>query len=499
MVQRLLSEIKNWFESLKKFRPSLTSLVRTTTFKVALSFAGFFLTFAVLLLGYIFATTVGLLSYEAEQGARRELADLTRIWESRGAAYLNMAVIERSSIGSDNLYVLITPQGNVLSGNIDAVPMDLSKVERPKENAKFADIAVQGTAFTYDRNDSERQQRAARGVFLAGPDGYGLFVARDLGPGFVLADKVVQAVWTGSIAVLIFAIFGGYLAARGAARRVDELSKTARAVMDGDLARRAPVRTYKKGAGDEFDALTHDLNAMLERTEKLVQSSRTMGDAIAHDLRSPLTRLRANLESAQNAKLNDKEVQTIIDETIFGLDNVVATFNAVLRLSRLEAGQGANFVEVDLSEILENLAEFYELSVEDKGLGFKVAIQKNLRLSADKSLIIQAITNIFDNAIKFTEAGTIKFSAKKNKANIEIRVTDTGIGINQEDRAKALKRFVRLDNARSTQGTGLGLSLAQAIAEVHKGEIILEDGEKRKLNGADGFGLCVVLILPIGG
>ena len=493
MAHALLEKFKHRFKELERFRPSFSSLTRTTTFRVALSFASFFFLFAILLLGYILFITVGLLSYEAERGAKRELADLVRIWDTRGVNYLNMAVIERASASSDNIYVLITPKGAVLSGNLDAVPMDLSKVRRPAANELFSNIETAVTHFEYTRADAEDQERTARGVFMAGPDGYGLFVGRDLGAGAVISKKVVNAVWTGSIAVLAFAIVGGYLAARGAARRVDELSKTARAVMGGNLSIRAPERTYKKGEGDEFDALTSDINAMLERTEKLVQSSRTIGDAIAHDLRSPLTRLRANLENAAHQSKSIDEYKDTIEETIEGLDRVTTTFNAVLRLSRLEAGQGANFAQTDLSEMLAELGEFYELSVEDKGLLFKTSIDKNLNLKVDKSLLTQAITNLLDNAIKFTNSGAIELSARKAKNQIEIAVKDTGIGIDEKDRENALKRFVRLDDARSTQGSGLGLSLAQAIAEVHKGKIILEDG----LKTPNGFGICVKLVLPI--
>lgn len=493
MAHAILEKVKHRFKELERFRPSFTSLTRTTTFRVALSFASFFLLFAFLLLGYILFITVGLLSYEADKGARRELSDLVRIWDTRGVEYLNMAIIERASAASDNIYVLITPQGAVLSGNIDAVPMDLSKIRRPAANELFSNIEIAATHFEYTRADAEHQERSARGVFMAGPDGYGLFVGRDLGPGAVISKKVVNAVLTGSLAVLAFAVVGGYLAARGAARRVDELSKTTRSVMGGNLSIRAPERVYKKGEGDEFDALTSDLNAMLERTEKLVQSSRTIGDAIAHDLRSPLTRLRANLESAQKENKSIDEYQNTIDETIDGLDRVTNTFNAVLRLSRLEAGQGASFADTDISEMLNELAEFYELSVEDKGLSFKINIDKNLKLKVDKSLLIQAITNLLDNAIKFTNDGTIEIAAKKIRNNIEIAVKDTGIGIAEKDRDAALKRFVRLDSARSTQGSGIGLSLAQAIAEVHKGKIIIEDGLKTK----SGVGICVKLLLPI--
>lgn len=485
-------KIRSWVLDSWKFRPSLTSLLQTTSFKVAMTFAGLFSGFALLLLLFIYASTVWILSFEADRGARRELSELTDIWVTGGVNNLNRNIIQRAATNSDSLYVLITPQGTVLSGNIDAVPMDLSKIDRPETSDDLRSVPIIGRGFTYFRGDDDRRQRGARGVFLAGPDGYGLFVARDLGPGFVLAERIVSVVWFGSLAVLALSVIGGYWVARGASRRVDELSKTTEAVMAGNLAIRAPTRTYKSGGGDEFDRLTQDLNSMLVRTEKLVQSSRTIGDSIAHDLRSPLTRLRSNLENANLHAASEEDLHVSIENAIAELDAIVVTFNAVLRLSRLEAGEGGNFKVFDLSETLLELAELYEPSVTEKGLKFASEIAPDLMLKADKSLLFQAIANIMDNAIKYTPSGTIEISAKTALGNqIEITVQDSGPGILASERENAKKRFVRLDGARSTPGNGIGLSLAQAIAEAHSGRLELGDGLAN--NGAVGLKVTLVL------
>lgn len=458
------------------YRARFRALTRTTTFKVAFSFAGLFLTFALLLLGYIYVVSVGVLSYDSDKAAKRELGTLVNIWERKGVEALNVAIIERAASTNDNLFVLITPEGDVLSGNIDAVPMDLSKVERPEKGTPFANIPIHSTAFRYYREEDENQRRAARGAFIAGPDGYGLFVARDLGAGYVVAERVVRAVWTGSLAVLAFALFGGYLAARGAAKRVDELSKTTQKVMAGDLSVRAPVNMLKTGQGDEFDALTQDLNAMLDRTERLVLASRTIGDSIAHDLRSPLTRLRAYLETQNMDAKSSDELHDAIENATQDIDKIVATFNAVLRLSRLEAGQGAILEPTDLTKNLQEIAEMFEYSFEDKGIEFKTEIAPDLRRDVDLSLLMQAVTNLLDNAIKYTQSGKVILRAQKIEKQIEISIIDSGRGIAPENYEKALKRFERLDAARTTQGSGIGLSLAQAIAEAHSGQLILSAG-----------------------
>lgn len=476
-LKKIYLKIKNRLEERNSvFRARFHALTRTTTFKVAFSFAGLFLTFALLLLGYIYVVSVGVLSYDSDKAAKRELSVLTNIWEKKGVEALNVAIIERAASTNDNLFVLITPDGDVLSGNIDAVPMDLSKVERPEKGTPFANINIQSTSFRYYRDDDGNQRRAARGVFIAGPDGYGLFVARDLGAGYVVAERVVRAVWTGSLAVLAFALFGGYLAARGAAKRVDELSKTTQKVMAGDLSVRAPVNIFKVGQGDEFDALTQDLNAMLDRTERLVLASRTIGDAIAHDLRSPLTRLRAYLETQNMDAKSSDELHEAIENATLDIDKIVATFNAVLRLSRLEAGQGAILEPTNISQNLQEIAEIFEYSFEDKNIEFITKIAPDLRLDVDLSLLMQAVTNLLDNAIKYTPSGKVILQAQKIGKQVEISIIDSGTGIAPENYEKALKRFERLDAARTTQGSGIGLSLAHAIAEAHKGQLILSKG-----------------------
>lgn len=475
-----------------EIRNTMAALTRTTTFKVAFGFAALFSTFSLLLMGYIFINTVGVLSYDADRSARQEMGELIRIWETKGADALNSVVVERAFYTQDSLYLLITPEGTILSGNIDSIPMDLSKITRPERGESFRKLPLYAKGFAYRRDDNVKQQRAARGVFVAGPDGYGLFVAHDLGPGYVLAERVVNAVWTGSIAILAFAIIGGYIVARSAAKRVYELSRTTKMVMAGNLSERAPIRITPLGEGDEFDMLASDLNAMLDRTEKLIQSSRTIGDSIAHDLRSPLTRLRAKLEDADIYAKTEDELHEAVVNAIVELDKIVATFNGVLRLSRLEAGQGGHFELVNISDVLSEVVELFEPSVEDKGLEFEVNISNNLMALVDTSMFIQGITNLLDNAIKYTNDGKIIFEAKTIGKNIEISVADSGIGIPESQRENALKRFVRLDSARSTQGTGIGLSLAQAIAEAHKGHLKLEDGIV-----IDGrVGLKVVFLLP---
>jgi signal transduction histidine kinase len=480
-----------------KLLEPLRSSTRTTTFRVAMAFAGLFAGFAVLLLGFLYATTVGRLGIEADQAARREMSDLGVIWSTRGIAGLNMEVIQRAARADETLYVLVRPDGSVLSGNIDGAPLDLSQVQRPEANAPLDPQSAISNAFSYERpdpNSGQLQKRRARGLFLAGPDGFGLFVARDLGPGVEAADQVAKVIWMGGAGVLAFALVGGFLAARQAASRVDELSRTARAVMAGDLHRRAAVRTLRPGEGDEFDDVTDDLNAMLERIERLVGAARTTGDSIAHDLRSPLTRLRARLENAVAGAKTEADLRDAIEDTLSQLDGVVATFNAVLRLSRLEAGEGGQLAPLDVSLLVVQLADMFEPVVDEKGIIFTAQIEPDLKVMADKSLLAQALSNMLDNAVKYTSVGEIILGARRvGTHEIELYVSDSGMGIPAGSREFVTQRFARLDAARSLPGTGIGLSLALAIGELHKGRFELGDG----IAHADGLGLRASIFIPV--
>jgi signal transduction histidine kinase len=461
-----------------------------------MAFASLFAGFAVLLLGFLYAATVGRLGIEADQAARREMSDLAVIWSTGGVQSLNMEVIQRASRADETLYVLVRPDGTVLSGNIDAAPLDLSQVRRPQPNSALDPQSAIANAFSYERpnlDNGQLQRRRARGLFLAGPDGFGLFVARDLGPGVEAADQVAQVIWMGGAGVLAFALVGGFLSARQAASRVDELSRTTRAVVGGDLRRRAAVRTIRPGDGDEFDDLTEDLNAMLERIERLVGAARTTGDSIAHDLRSPLTRLRARLESAAAGAKTEDDLRDAIEDSLTQLDGVVATFNAVLRLSRLEAGEGGQLEPLDASGLLVQLADMFEPVVDDKGLVFTAEIAADLTMMADKSLLAQALSNMLDNAVKYTQAGQIILGGKRTDAGeIELFVCDSGMGIPVASRAQVTERFARLDAARSLPGTGIGLSLALAISELHQGRFELTDG----IVHDSGTGLRASIIIP---
>jgi signal transduction histidine kinase len=459
-------------------RPSL-ALFRTTTFRLALAQAGIVLTFVVALLLYVYFATAGQLIRDSDVLADQEFAALERAYAEGGMRRLNQEVVERSARQGALLYMLAESNGAVVSGDfrqLPAVPGDMpERVDFNFERLDEGGGAIRGRA------------RGRVGRLLNGPI---LLVARDLGDTALIAGRITRVLWTVAIVGLIVSIASGLLAAAQAARRAEDLADTARAVMAGNLARRAPIR----GAGDEFDALAAAMNGMLDRIEQLMHTTRTAGDAIAHDLRSPLTRFRQKLEAALEAPPDSEADREALRNAVDEVDRLVDMFSAVLKLSRVEGAGNWRMERVDASPILHELVEFYEPVAEEKNQTLRGYVSDGLVLRGEPGLFTQAVSNLIENALKYTPSGgNVELRAvRRPDGRIEISVADDGPGVAPHDRDRVVERFVRLETARSSPGVGLGLSLVAAVARLHQGGLHLRDGlgeEGRK-------GLGVALVLP---
>lgn len=464
---------------------SLPNLMRTTTFRLALLHSLLFTIFVIGLLVYLYSATV--VFVRAEAGARldAELAELERVYEEGQLVRLNRSVLERSTIsqpGSGSrqfLYLLKDPQGRKLSGQL----ADLQPLPQGRGQKLFI-------AIDYPQPDGTTETRAAEGRASVFEDDSTIFVGYDIEEFERVLPRITYVLLTAAPIGLLMSLIGGIIISRSVARRADALNKTAAAVMAGDLSQRAPVI----GSGDEFDRLSEQLNAMLARIEQLMQSSRHVGDSIAHDLRSPLTRLRNRLETTLAEPMSQDVAEETLDQTLGEVDGVLATFNAILQLSRLETGQGARMSETDLTALLNEIVELYLPACEEAGLQLITSIGRNLSVLGQREMIAQALSNLIDNAIKYTPSdGQITVEAARGRDNtIIIRVIDSGPGIPSEDRERVVKRFVRLEESRSEPGSGLGLALVTAVAEVHNGTFELTEG-----NGSNELpGLSAILRLP---
>src|SRR5690606_23877131 len=313
-----------------------------------------------------------------------------------------------------------------------------------------------------------------RGVQMRLSGGETLFVGKSLSDTEAYLARLTQALWGAMGIVLLLGLAGGVLVSRNLERSMGRLSKVATAVQEGDLKARFPVRN----AGDELDELGAGLNTMLDRLEASMASIRHAGDAIAHDLRSPLTRMRAKLEvsliDAEAGKIDAVDaLQLALDEA----DNLLKTFNTVLAIARLQAAAGhtPDPQRFDAADLAADMAELYEPASEDKGLEFSAEIERGLMIEANRPFLAQALANVIDNAIKYTPSGgaVMLRARRRSSGEIEFSVTDTGPGVPESDRERVLQRFVRLDNSRTEPGSGLGLSLVGAVMEAHGGRIQL--------------------------
>jgi len=460
-------------------RPSL-ALLRTTTFRLAIVQAGIVLLFVAALLIYVYVATIGQLNADSDILAEQEYVALERAYGEGGIRRLNQEVVERAARQGPLLYVLAEGNGTVITGDFQQLP------------AVPAGDAIQHLDFDFERVDETGAEQRGRargqvGRLLNGPI---LLVARDLGDSALISGRITRALWTVALLGLISSIASGLIGAWLASRRVEALTNTTRDVMSGDLTRRAPVR----GENDEWDELALAINAMLDRLERLMHISRTAGDAIAHDLRSPLTRFRHRLESALDAEPNIESDREALRKALEEADRLLDMFAAVLKLARVESNPDWRFEPIDATEALRELVDFYEPAAEEQGRTLRGEIADGLVLNGEHGLFAQAVSNLIENALKYTpEGGHVEVRAvRRQDGRIEIAVSDDGPGIPLADRDRVLERFVRLESARSSPGAGLGLSLVAAVARLHRGGLHLRDG----LGDDTHRGLGAALVLP---
>jgi signal transduction histidine kinase len=460
-------------------RLDLAAFLNNTVFRLALAQAGAFTLFVVLMVGGVYLVTAGQINRQAESDADSEFSFLEQAYSQGGIRGLNTEVASRMAAGRGGIYALANGDGVVQTGSVDTLPT-MPGAESRRVIFWF-DVEA-------DDGDVDRHHARGRiGRLLGGPI---LLVARDMGDASALVNRITSLMWFAGLFGLAMALLVGYFTSRQAARRIAQLSRTARDVMAGDLARRAPVT----GSNDEFDALSQDINAMLSRIENLVEAIRTAGDAIAHDLRSPLSRLRHQLEGALDASPDTERDRRALTLALGECERVLATFNSILKLSRLRSAANWSFHRLDVSAIAADLGDFYTAAADERGIRFEMDIALGLALNGDQNLIEQALSNLLENALKYTPPGERILLKAQPLADgrIEAAVLDSGPGVPEADRPRVRQRFVRLERARSSPGLGLGLSLVEAVAELHKGALELGDGLARE----GGAGLKAALVLP---
>src|SRR5215470_14331655 len=435
---------------------ALGKLLRTTAFKLTLVYLTVFALFAAFLLGYFAWNTRRLITEQITQTIDAEITGLAEQYRQGGIRRLVLVVDARSRRPGSSLYLLTTPAGEGLAGNVGSLATGVL------ETRGWAETVYR----RLDDPDSAQHHAMVRVFQLSG--GFRLLVGRDLEERERLSDIVFAAGRWSLAIVVVLGIAGGLFVTRRVLKRVDAMTETTRKIMDGDLTGRLPIA----GTGDELDRLASNLNVMLERLEALMHGLKEVSDNIAHDLKTPLTRLRNRCEEALRLAEDESQYRQALESTIEESDALIRTFNALLMIARAESGQARDGMsDFDAAEIARGVGELYEPLADDKGIQLKVDAPAAAPVHGNRELISQALANLVDNAIKYG-------------------APDSGRGIPEGERSRVVERFVRLEQSRSLPGSGLGLSLASAVARLHGGELKLQDNQP---------GLKTIISLPRSG
>ena len=447
---------------------ALGKLLRTTAFKLTLVYLGMFVLFAASLLGYFALNTRRLITEQITATVNGEVNGLSEQYGQGGLRRLVTVVDVRSRRPGSSLYLVTTPSGEGLAGNVGS--LEPGVLDRP------------GWLETYyhrlESSEGAEHRALVRVVQL--PGGFHLLVGRDLDERERLFGIVVNAGQWSLALVIMLGLLGGFFVSRRVLSRIDAMTGTAQTIMAGDLSGRLPVA----GTGDELDRLADNVNAMLERIEALMRGLKEVSDNIAHDLKTPLTRLRNRCEQALRSASGEASYRAALEATIAESDDLIRTFDALLMIARAESGQAReNMTEFDASEIARDVGELYEPFADEKGIALKIDAAAAAPVRGNRELVSQALANLIDNAIKYAGSNgkvngipaEIVVKAGNDGERITLSVADRGPGIPDADRGRVVERFVRLEQSRSEPGSGLGLSLASAVARLHGGELKLED------------------------
>ncbi len=392
-----------------------------------------------------------------------EIQGLAERYDDEGLEGLTKLIADRvgrQQATGNSIYLLTTYTLEPLVGNLDRWP-------------KNASIDNDWLEFSLEVNEQTNETHLARARIFRLPGQYGLLVGRDIHQLTQAKSSIVQALTWGLAIMLLLAFVGGLVLSRRTVRKIERINQTTRSIMSGDLSRRVPVTARN----DDFDQVAENLNQMLDRIQTLMDDIRRVSDNIAHDLRTPLTRLRQHLEEARQEEDPQSKSASNLESSIKEADSLLITFNALLRIARIEAGQiTAGFSNLDFLTLLQDVVEFYEPLAEEKSQQLHIDLGRNIETWGDRDLLFQALANIIENAIKYTpENGQIWVSLSQIHHEAVITIADNGPGIPEQEVENVFRRFYRLDRSRSTSGNGLGLSMVSAVISMHGGEIKLLD------------------------
>lgn len=451
----------------------MPQVLRTNAFRLAALYFMLFAASVLALLVFIYVSTANFIELQTEATIEAEAQGLREQFEQRNLVGLLQIVQERSVTERGACYLITDPALHRLTGNLPRWP---TVTEMRQGWVSFPT--------TVSRPGGAEVINALARVYVL-PNGFRLLVGRDLRDATAFRDRITRTLGWSALLTLALGVAGGVFMTRHMLSRVEAVNRTSAHIIHGDLTQRVPV----SGSGDEFDQLAGNLNAMLDQIERLMIGMRQVTDNIAHDLRTPLSRLRSRLEVTLLEKPDATRCAEAMRDTIAEADRLLGTFNALLSIAEAEAGsRREGLATVDLAEIARSVAELYEPVAEESGLRLTVDAAAALPVRGDRHLLSQVLANLLDNALKYAPSGDITVLAHASGATARVEVADRGPGIPDNRRDEVFDRFVRLEGSRSTPGNGLGLSLVRAVATMHGGTVWLDDNKP---------GLKAILALPL--
>ncbi len=408
---------------------------------------------------FVFWTTARFADEQVEAAIQADVSGFQDSYARAGIPGLIMAVNRRVDPASrtDGIYILQDSIGNVLAGNLGQWP----------GNVRIEDIWVN---FPIRDPNTPEELGSVRALQFTVPGDIKLLVGRDVRSSTHFREQLLRSLNIGLAFTAALGIIGGFIFSRTLMRRIESITRTCRRIMSGELSQRVKVTR----TSDELGQLSLNINAMLDQIERLMRGMQQVSDNVAHDLRTPLTRLKSRLESAAR-QTHDPVTSDAIEGAIADADSLLATFSALLRIARAEAGSQKSFVDLDLGTIAEDVADLYGALAEEKELTFVTDIQPGVQARGDRNLIAQALANLVDNAIKYTDTGSVSLSVQMRNNRPMFVVADTGPGIPDEFKGKVLERLFRMEQSRTSPGSGLGLSLVAAVAKSHGLDLTLSD------------------------
>ncbi len=475
----------------------LPAIMKTTAARLSALYFVLFALCAVLLVLYMTSLSARMLTAQTMETINEEVQGLDRAYRRGGLPVLVRMIEQRSRQPGANLYLIADPNGRILAGNVESLEPGVLEIDgwtvTPFSYLRYGEASTERRSGTESGAEgaaavSETRHNAIARVSRL-PNQMIVLVGRDLGEPERFREVVRRALMFALGIMALGGLLIWYFVGRRALKRIDSVSEASRRIMGGDLSGRLPIT----GAGDEFDRLSENLNIMLTRIAGLNDGLKQVSDNIAHDLKTPLTRLRNRAEAALAGNPEAAGYREALEATIAESDRLIRTFNAILMISRLEAGYSTEaLTRVDLAAAIRDVVELYEPVAEELGVDLEAPETGAFEVDGNRELIGQALSNIVDNAIKYSADGsgkpTVRVTVERAGGEVRLRVSDNGPGIpDPDDRERATERFVRLEQSRSQPGSGLGLSLAKAVMKFHGGRLDLLPGDP---------GLTVVMAFP---